>query len=241
MSSTPPFALPPGAQHHRAPSFHSVSSSPNLHSRSRPMLVPHPVSSYGSGLTYQQTAQDAQARYTESPSPGTHGLTRVLTSAGVRFFGSPVNVLGSLSRRPWNRSRNTLALREQDPQEEALMQKLDDLAQKASVVFEFADTKLALCTPSAIRPSASLGTSGISPSSYLSSAAARRRSSATSSVSTELSSAKLDTLCAEALVLYVKALNFLQCGVDLARQYWDSRVTSANASPTGPDFNESEC
>ncbi|GHJ86785.1 hypothetical protein NliqN6_3187 [Naganishia liquefaciens] len=238
MSSTPPFALPPGAQHHRAPSFHSVSSSPNLHARSRPMLVPHPVSSYGCGLTYHQTAQDAQARYSESSSPGAHGLTRVLTSAGVRFFGSPVNVLGNLSRRPWNRAHNSLALREQEPQEEALVQKLDDLAQKASVVFEFADTKLALCTPSATRPSASLGTSGISPSSHITSAAARRRSSATSSASTELSSAKLDTLCAEALVLYVKALNFLQFGMDQARQYWESRVVSADGSTTSPEFNE---
>jgi serine/threonine-protein kinase ULK/ATG1 len=240
MSSTPPFALPPGAQHHRAPSFHSVSSSPNLHTRTRPVLVPHPVTSYGSGLTYHQTAQDAQTRYPESSSPGTQGLTRVLTSAGMRFFGSPVSVLGNLSRRPWNRPRNSLTLREQDPQEEALVQKLDDLAQKALVVFEFADSKLALCTPGATRPSASLGTSGISPSSYLSSTAVRRRSSAASSVSTDMSSAKLDTLCAEALVLYWKALNLLQYGSDLARQYWDSRATSAEASPTGPEFNESK-
>lgn len=240
MSSTPPFALPPPAQHHRPPSFHSVSSSPNLQTRSRPVLVPHSVTTYGSGLTYHQTAQDAQTRYSESASPGNHGLTRVLTSAGMRFFGSPANVLGTLSRRPWNRSPNVLALREQDPQEEALVQKLDDLGQKAFVVFDFADSKLVMCTPNTTRPSPSLGTSGISPSNYLPSAAARRRSSVASTVSTEMSSAKLDTICAEALVLYVKALNFLQHGVDLARQYWESRASTADGVPTSPEFNESE-
>jgi serine/threonine-protein kinase ULK/ATG1 len=159
----------------------------------------------------------------------------------MRFFGSPTNVLGTLSRRPWNRARNVLALREQDPEEEALVQKLDDLGQKAFVVFDFADSKLVLCTPNAMRPSPSLGASGVSPSSYLPSVAARRRSSAASSVSTDLSSAKLDTMCAEALVLYVKALSFLQHGVDLARQYWDSRASSAQGVPTSPEFNESEC
>lgn len=240
MSSTPPFALPPPAQHHRPPSFHSVSSSPNLQTRTRPVLVPHSVTNYGLGLTYHQTAQDAQHRQSESASPASHGLTRVLTSAGMRFFGSPTNVLGTLSRRPWNRARNVLALREQDPEEEALVQKLDDLGQKAFVVFDFADSKLVLCTPNAMRPSPSLGASGVSPSSYLPSVAARRRSSAASSVSTELSSAKLDTMCAEALVLYVKALSFLQHGVDLARQYWDNRASSAQGVPTSPEFNESK-
>lgn len=240
MSSTPPFALPPPAQHHRPPSLHSVASSPNLQTRTRPVLVPHSVTNYGLGLPYYQTAHDAQYRHSESASPASHGLTKVLTSAGMRFFGSPSNMLGSLSRRPWNRPRNVLSFREQDPEEEALVHKLDDLGQKAFVVFDFADSKLAMCPPNATRPSPPLGASGVSPSSYLPSVAARRRSSAASTASTELSSAKLDTLYAEALVLYVKALSFLQYGVDLARQYWDARESSASGAHTSPEFNDSE-
>lgn len=242
MSSTPPFALPPPAQaqHHRPPSFHSVASSPNLQTRTRPVLVPHSITNYGSGLTYHQTAQDAHHRHSESASPASQGLTRVLTSAGMRFFGSPSNMLGTLSRRPWNRPRNVLPLREQDPEEEALVHKLDDLGQKAFVVFDFADSKLVLCTPNGMRPSPPLNASGASPSSYLPSVEARRRSSAASTASTEVSAARLDTMLAEALVLYVKALSFLQHGVDLARQYWENRASSDEGMPTSPEFNESE-
>ncbi|KAJ9127506.1 hypothetical protein QFC24_000915 [Naganishia onofrii] len=219
MSSTPPFALPPGAHRPRAPSFHSVSSSPNLQTRTRPVLVPHSVTTYGSSLTYHQNAHDAQQRYSESSSPGNQGLTRVLTSAGMRFFGSP-------------------ASRAQNPEEEALVQKLDELGQMASAMVEFADSKLALCTPNAVRPSPILGHSSISPSSYLQTAAARRRSSTASMASVDRSSARLDFLCAEALVVYVKALAFLQHGVNLARGHWESRVVSYGTPPTGPEFNE---
>ncbi|KAJ9119561.1 hypothetical protein QFC22_003270 [Naganishia vaughanmartiniae] len=240
MSSTPPFALPPGAHRSRAPSFHSVSSSPNLQTRTRPVLVPHSVTTYGSSLTYHQTAHDAQQRYSESSSPGNQGLTRVLTSAGMRFFGSPANVLGNLTQRPWLRSRNTFPQREQNPEEEALVQKLDDLGQMALAMVEFADSKLTLCTPNTIRPSPTLGHSSISPSSYLQTAAARRRSSTASLASNDMSSARLDVLCAEALVVYVKALAFLQHGVDLARRHWESRVVSSGTVPTGPEFNESK-
>lgn len=240
MSSTPPFALPPGAHRPRAPSFHSVSSSPNLQTRTRPVLVPHSVTTYGSSLTYHQNAHDAQQRYSESSSPGNQGLTRVLTSAGMRFFGSPASVFGSLTQRPWMRSPNSFSQRAQNPEEEALVQKLDELGQMASAMVEFADSKLALCTPNAVRPSPILGHSSISPSSYLQTAAARRRSSTASMASVDRSSARLDFLCAEALVVYVKALAFLQHGVDLARGHWESRVVSYGTPPTGPEFNESK-
>jgi serine/threonine-protein kinase ULK/ATG1 len=164
----------------------------------------------------------------------------VLTSAGMRFFGSPASVFGSLTQRPWMRSPNSFSQRAQNPEEEALVQKLDELGQMASAMVEFADSKLALCTPNAVRPSPILGHSSISPSSYLQTAAARRRSSTASMASVDRSSARLDFLCAEALVVYVKALAFLQHGVDLARGHWESRVVSYGTPPTGPEFNESK-
>lgn len=164
----------------------------------------------------------------------------MLTSAGMRFLGSPANVLGTLTQRPWMRSRNTFSQREQDPEEEALVQKLDELGQMALAMVEFADSKLALCTPNTIRPSPTLGHSSISPSSYLQSAAARRRSSTASIASSDMSSARLDVICAEALVIYVRALTFFQHGVDLARRHWESRVVCNGTMPTGPEFNESQ-
>lgn len=167
-------------------------------------------------MTYHQAAQEA--RYAaDSPS----GLARALTSAGMRLF-APVNALGSLSRRPWARQSSSNASRvdeDQDPDEESLLFELDDVAHKAHVLCEFADVKLNQCVYTRSPQYQSTN---------------RRRSSSASSSEMGI---KVETMCAEALVLYLKALAFLQHGVERAKGYWDLKAGSAG---TSADLNESK-
>lgn len=186
-------------------------------------------------MTYHQAAQEAQARYggsggTDSPS----GLARALTSAGMRLF-APVNALGSLSRRPWARqtASPSAPLRiggigdvDSDPEEESLLVELDDVAHKAHVLCEFADAKLNQCVYSR------------SPSQQQATTSQTRRRS--SSASSSEMGIKVETLCAEALVLYLKSLAFLQHGVERAKGYWDLKAGGGSAAGTSADLNDSE-
>ena len=249
LSTTPPFALPPGS-HHRAPSLQSISSSPNIPTRTRPMLVPSPTTNamtpYGGGMTYHQTAHEAV--FAESPPPGSSAWARAMGIAGMKLLGSPVNALGQLSRRPWRQARLSLTYKEEDPAEEILMSKLEDLAQKAHALFEFADAKLGQCMfPPKLSPSGGLSGGaglGLSPNSHSyfnqQSAASRRRSSSASTSSTDINIARMEALCAEAMVLYLKALAFLQNGVEQAKQYWEKQAAHNEVVKTSAEFNESE-
>jgi serine/threonine-protein kinase ULK/ATG1 len=247
LSATPPFVLPAGT-HQRPPSLHSLSTSPNLQSRSRPMLVPsattNAVTTYGGAMTYHQAAHEAV--FAESPPPGSSAWARAMGIAGMKLLGSPVNALGQLSRRPWRQARLSLTFKEDDPAEEALMTNLEDLAQKAHVLFEFADSKLAQCMyPSKASPGGGLsGTgTGFSPNSYSyfqqQSAMSRRRSSSGSTSSMDINVARMETLCAEAMVLYLKSLGFLQNGVEQAKQFWEGKAAVVDVVKTSAEFNES--
>lgn len=221
LSSTPPFA----SAQPRPSSLHQVTPSPL---GSRPILPPSTstaMTTYGGGITYHQAAQDARW---PGDVPGS-GLARALTSAGMRWFGSPVNALGNLSRRPWARTSSPRP--EQDPEEDALLIELDRVAHKAYVISDFADAKLSHCIYNRSSPPPNVG----SLTMLTTSNTARRRSSSGSNSSSDMSSAKIETLCAEALLLYLKSLAFLQHGVEMAKQYWDLKLGTTG---TSADLNE---
>ncbi len=245
LSTTPPFGL---AQQNtlRPASLQAMTSSPSLNARSRPILVPQPNQRSGAaGFSYQHAIQDGRP----SGSPGSlqsHGLARAISSASLRWFGSsPVNVLSRFSGRPWVRVRALKRGTEDAAAEDELLDYLEDIARKATVLFEFADSKLAQCV-TALRSSAALGglpaviATDMSPANIpTDNPRARRRSSSGSTSSTDLTAARLEVLCAEGLVLYLKALAFLQHGVERARKFWEDSAAANTGLSSSPDFNES--
>jgi serine/threonine-protein kinase ULK2 len=209
-------------------------------------LVPQPNQRSGTpGLSYQHAIQDGRP----SGSPGSlqsHSLARAISSASLRWFGSsPVNVLSRFSGRPWARARTLTQGTEDAAAEDELLDYLGDIARKATVLFEFADSKLALCV-TALRTSPALGglpaaiATDHSPANIpTDQPRARRRSSSGSTSSGDLTAARLEVLCAEALVLYLKALAFLQHGVERARKFWENSAAPNSGLGSSPDFNES--
>jgi serine/threonine-protein kinase ULK/ATG1 len=130
--------------------------------------------------------------------------------------------------------------------EDELLDYLEEIAKKATVLFEFGDSKLTQCM-TALRTSPGLGglpaaiATDISPANIpLEAPAPRRRSSSGSTSSGDLTAARLEVLCAEGLVLYIKALAFLQHGVERARQFWEELAAANPGLSSSPDFNESE-
>lgn len=71
------------------------------------------------------------------------------------------------------------------------------------------------------------------PSPFNPSPSMRRTSSSSSERPIGL---KQDVMAAEALLLYIRALAFLQRGIEKARFFWDNRPSSAYEA--SPDFNE---
>lgn len=171
--------------------------------------------------------------------------------ASLKIFGSPADGIllrRASTRKPINRTAQVV-----DPDEDRVMAELEDIAQKALVMFDFADSKIVQILPPT--PQTSSSTSLGTPS-YFSHVAAREQAASnpfspvptpsspsmrrTSSSSSErpfvlASSAKADVLAAEAMVLYLKSLAFLGKGIEKARKFWSQRHSDQAASA---DFNE---
>ncbi|SCV69825.1 BQ2448_1219 [Microbotryum intermedium] len=242
-----PFAIP---QQRPAPTPHpySLSSSPRPLSflSSSPRSLSHPIERFpGSPLAL-----------VGSP---TAAIAKALNMASLKLFGSPTDgilVRRSSARKPLHRTAQT-----SDPEEERILGVLEDIAQKALVLFDFADSKILQLLPPT--PQTSSSTSLGTPS-YFSHVAAReqqtaasnsamnpfsavptptslpmRRTSSSSSSEQRPSvlafSTKADVVAAEALMLYLKSLAFLHTGIERARMYWTNR--SPDQAPSS-DFND---
>lgn len=173
--------------------------------------------------------------------------------ASLKIFGSPTD--GILVRRSSARKPITRSAQVVDPEEDKVLADLEDIAQKALVLFDYADSKIMQILPPT--PQTSSSTSLGTPS-YFSHVAAREQSASnpfsaiptpsspqmrrTSSSSSDrpfvlANSAKADVLAAEAVVLYLKSLAFLHKGIEKARHHWSNRAPEQVASS---DFNEGE-
>jgi len=256
-TSTPPFAIPQRAQptpHHP----YSLSSSPRPLSflSSSPRSFTHPIERFpGSPLALVGSPSAALAKAFSNLS-------------SLKIFGSPTD--GILVRRSSVRKpipRSMTAPTTADPDEERVLADLEDIAQKALVLFEFADAKILQLLPPT--PAASTSTTSLGTPSYFSHLAAReqaqaqsaaasnpfsavptspsmrRGSSASSSDRPHLgalassASVRADVLAAEAMVLYLKALAFLGKGIERARKHWANRPTEQQAASA--DFNDGAC
>ncbi|BGP25284.1 Serine/threonine-protein kinase [Rhodotorula toruloides] len=243
--STLPFAIPQRAQptpHHP----YSLSSSP------RP-------------LSFLSNSPRSMDRFPGSPlalvgSPSAALAKAFSNLSSLKIFGSPTDgilVRRSSARKPIPRSMTApMAV---DPEEERVLADLEDIAQKALVLFEFADSKILQILPPT--PAASTSTTSLGTPSYFSHLAAReqaqtqsanvsnpfspiptspsmRRGSSSSSDRPLImaSSARADVLAAEAMMLYLKALAFLSKGIERARKHWANRPSEQQAASA--DFND---
>ncbi|KAK4054701.1 Serine/threonine-protein kinase [Microbotryomycetes sp. JL221] len=238
--SSPPFAIT--GQQRPSPVHHpySMSSSPRMVSylSSSPRSYNHVIERFpGSPLAL-----------VGNPSAA---IAKALNMASLKIFGSPTD--GILVRRSSARKPLSRTAQAADPEEDQLLSKLEDVAQKALVLFDFADSKLVQLLPPTPQ---SLPTTTLGTPSYFTHMAAReqvisspfsavpnshspsmRRTSSSSSDRPHMSagSVKNDVVAAEAVMLYLKALAFLHKGIEQARSHWTSRGSAQ--APSG-DFNE---
>lgn len=145
----PPFAMPAGTRLSPAP----YGASP----RSRaPSALAAGQSSPGRYNSNSSAAQNGEQSYT-SPlsivggvSLPSNAISKALNMASLKLFGSPsenIWLRKQSHRLPFARRRSRPpSMQENAPsaEEEELMQKLEDIAQKATVIFDFADSKLVM-------------------------------------------------------------------------------------------------
>lgn len=131
----------------------------------------------------------------------------------------------------------------------ALISELEDLGQKAMVVLDYADSKLLQLLP----PTPQTATAYTNTGSYFpqqqqphattanpfgsSNKTGPHRTPSASSLK-RINEDEADCVAAIALVLYLKALGFLQMGIEKARAYWDSKVALSTIPAASPEFNE---
>ena len=246
----PPSALHSGAYDHppfaTRPSLQTYGSSP----RSR---NPTANSGHGSspgrhgGLSAGFSSTNALTIVGNSST----AIAKALNMASLKLFGSPSENIWLRRRghrRPVERTTHPL-----DPAEERLLDTLEDIALKATVIFDFADSKFFLMAP---QSQLELHASSASPffataQPQTLNAKPRRASSASSDKgpssplgqandqpASSNNSSKPELLPGETLVLYLKALAFLQKGIAAAKVYWATK--GATGQTASQDLNDCE-
>lgn len=249
LACTPPnapFAIPLGA---RRPSFNRRTSHNNDTGLPR-FSIPSPNNQVAliasSAPTTATTGGGSPVSYTTPtqgigmPSPSSSALSRAISMASIRLFGVPTGMslrssnvrrslrlgLGAgnfLSTSPVN----ALEYHGSDPAEQNLLNLLHDYGQKSFVLSEFADAKLSLFYSEGPHQGnydeagRHVGSSGSTSSSVY---AAEGRKAVPPSQSAATMSLSSEVVAAEALVLYVKSLSFLQRGIDATKDYIEART-----------------
>lgn len=257
VSEPPPFARAathtygssPRARSNTSTTYYSYSSSPGRYT----------------GLATAAPAATATAALA-IVGTGSQAIVKALNMASLKLFGSPsenIWLRKRSHRKPIERSygSNASALAE----EERLMDIIEDIAQKATVIFDFADSKVILMTNlmassaerSATPQGLAINASQTNP--FFSNVVPKaRRSSSSSSTERPVMSplaqqpvatspglgqqsgthtpanmpsfTKPEHLPGETLVLYLKALAFLQKGIELAREHVSNLPPGRTAS-----------
>jgi serine/threonine-protein kinase ULK/ATG1 len=228
LSSTPPFAIPESIRR----SSTTLTRTPSIsHMNAFP---PQPT-----GYSY-----DAYHRYGSSPSSYQTGtaLARALTSTAMRLIGSSANSAATALVRATSKGRPKITrTTDVDKEEDSLLKNVEDVARKAFVLFELADSRLVQWQQlgTATGPYASGNTPPYS--SY------RRKSSSSSANSELMVLRQQEAAAGEAVHLYVKAMTFITVGfqyigsfVDQQRGYSDEPLSFNDLNPS-PELVQSEC
>lgn len=247
-SQSPPFGIaasPPFASA-RAAIQAGSATFPSATGNSRPILVPQPNRGLSERVTGGYAMPSTGGEWKHSGSPGvmqSTGLTRAISNASMKWFASPVNALQNLSKPPWKRRVTARSEIDRLTAEDALQEALDDFARKAAILAEFGDSKLQTCLTAvagAGQGNSNVGEHGMGSGAMSDQPPNRRRSSSGSVSSADLLPARLEVLCAESLVLYMKALAYLQRGMELVRRFWQDTQSGSAIATSSPDVNESE-
>ncbi|KAF9186551.1 Serine/threonine-protein kinase [Haplosporangium sp. Z 767] len=146
-----------------------------------------------------------------SPRDGgaTSALAKAISMASMRLFGA------SSSPPSWRNNTSLIGFTdassrsgvtsEVSPEENPVLQSIEDTAHKAYVVSQFADSKM----------------EGIRPLDELDYAASEDQEPSRDSI-----------LAEEAFFLYLRALALLQSGMDVARRYWEERRVESKPAST---------
>ncbi|KAF9165460.1 Serine/threonine-protein kinase [Mortierella sp. AD010] len=190
FSTTPPFALPAASTPEEPRSIQAVH---------RPSLGQN-----------QPQASPISAR-SGSPRDGskTSALAKAISMASMRLFGASSSPPSWKSNTPLigfmdSPSRNSGAI-EVDPEENTVLQSIEDTAHKAYVISQFADSKMEGSRP--------LDELDYSPSE-------------------DHEPSRSSILAEEAFFLYLRALALLQAGMNVARQYWEERRQDSKPAST---------
>lgn len=205
---------------------------------------------------------------------GSQAIAKALNMASLKLFGSPsenIWLRKRSHRKPIERNYANNAL--VPIAEENLMDTIEDIAQKATVIFDFADSKVILMTnlmaasaerartpqggnaainvsqtnpffvdalPKARRSSSSSSTERpvVSPLGHLASTSPVPGQTGSHTPLKSSASSKPELLPGETLVLYLKALAFLQKGIEMAREYVGGLPAGQTASA---ELNECKC
>ncbi|GAA96795.1 uncharacterized protein L969DRAFT_79771 [Mixia osmundae IAM 14324] len=170
-------------------------------------------------------------------------IAKVLNMASARFFGTSD---GTMVRRTSRLTRTPRGSQTLDPEEEKMLVQLEECAQRAAAIFDFADYKLAqFLPPTPLSVSTGFGGQGSSPSYFaqpnpFATTLMRRTSSSSTeqpviAPSSALSATRVEELAAEAFILYLKAIAFLQRGLDQASMFWAQRTSQ---QPLSTELNE---
>jgi serine/threonine-protein kinase ULK/ATG1 len=249
LSVTPPFALasspsrPSPLQHNYSSSLTRPLAVPRAPSHLDSSPAPYSAGSAGSGHSFLPSSSSSHQqphlhRYSSSPTTG-GVLARAISIASGRIFGtSPSSAAAKgagVVARATARRKALVGAGDADPAEIQLLNLLSDLAQKAHAIVEFADWKLAMLvsaaegsalgTSNANSPGSSSGFQGGAGIGYHPSGGGtgmnrRKSSGAGSNSGSDASMFKLDVVAAESLILYLKALAFLQKGMEAAKVFW---------------------
>ena len=236
---SPPFAIP------STPPFAIQPSSSPVPRRTSGTTLSRP-SSYQNGLNIfpppiHPLAQDMQApRLSVSPSSLQSGaLARALTNTAWRIYTTGTATAATAIAKATAKRRPTIirTSADIDAQEDEILRIAEDIARKAFVLLELADSRLALWQSLARPPSQQTHLSSTPPF-----ASVRRRSSGSSAGSEVTALRQAETAISEAVVLYWKAMTIIFRGTTAIQRYWDRRAERYERYEEytlSPELNES--
>ncbi|KAK9458063.1 kinase-like domain-containing protein [Dipodascopsis uninucleata] len=173
-------------------------------SRSSPLSVSNP---YRQMYSTSQGSYEQPRRFMYGASP-TSTLAKALTMASTRLFGGGRPDSSSASP-PFQQAQRPLKISNSrdvqvDERELSVIYRVEDLATKSDVIYQFAHVKFSQLLPS-------------TPASDI-------------NLSSELTPDAVITLSEEALVLFVKSLSLLAKAMDIAAHWWSENELSGASS-----------
>lgn len=222
LSTTPPFAIPPTARQSSATHISQPPSIPQSLNIFPPTTISYP--------------QDPGNRFGSSPSSlQTGALARAITNTAIRLIGTGATTAATaIAKAAAKRRPSIFRTGEIDPVEDELVRSVEEVARKAFVLFELADSRL-VAWQALARPPPGVGAGSTPPFGQNS---PRRKSSSSSFNSEVMVLRQQEAVAGEAVVLYCKALAFIMQGTNRIQRYWE-RVEKNAGYETSSELNES--